>query len=140
MSTQIGELSEVNKTLKAYLEQLLSTADSKGTKQLIKNESKRLNQALTLQKLERNHLIDHLGHLTSVSPEASLRLMRDSVSFKDFLDRVARWAEVPETVKMRVTELTQYPEAEKDYHKARVIAGLAAHRNAQSGRTQARKT
>lgn len=126
MSTQISELAEVNKTLKAYLEKLLSTTGSKvSSRQFIKSESKRLDRALMLQRLNRNDLIDYLKRLLGTSAHQSLKLMKDARSFEDFLKRVAAVGETSEDKTNRIMALRTHSAAVKDYQEARMIAGLA---------------
>jgi len=60
LSSQVSELSEINKTLKSYLEQVVAKIAPEESAKIIRAESKRLDEALQKLVIERNSLTKHL--------------------------------------------------------------------------------
>lgn len=87
LSGQISELREVNKTLKAYLEQVVTKIAPKESARLIKSESKRLDKALQLQLLRGNPLGHHLAS-RGIPPEVQLEALLGANNVDEFFERL----------------------------------------------------
>jgi hypothetical protein len=128
LAGQIAELSEVNTTLKTYLEQLLSSSGSKvDSKRLITTESKRLRGALVASRLQGNPLFSYLQGRSGMNIATLSKALTKAKSFTDFLNRVEATVRDGETRNnIRDLRTKYYREALRDYQKARLVAGLAA--------------
>ena len=60
LNAQVGELREVNKTLKTYLEEVVSKIAPVESAKIIRSESKRLDKALQSLAVKRNSLVNHI--------------------------------------------------------------------------------
>ena len=117
LSTQVKELSEVNKTLKAYLEQVVSKIAPDESAKIIKTESKRLDNALQRIVLERNSLACHLT-MHGNSPEEVHKAAISSKTLEEFLSILKQTSKEPLTIKKFLSEYRK--EADQDYDELRL--------------------
>jgi len=128
LATQVAELSEVNHTLRIYLEKLLSKTDPKGdSKRLITNESRRLSTALMKRKISKNRLGEYLTQRFPIGEDRILDILHATPSFARFLTKLSD-APMDTSQKVGLLNLQKFPEAERDYEELREIAGLPALR------------
>ena len=85
-------LTEMNKTLKAYLEEVMSKVAPKESKALIDSESERLDQATALNLISANRLTEYLAHFCGVPAEKVLTAVREAESWNDFVERIGKAA------------------------------------------------
>jgi hypothetical protein len=88
LATQVNELKETNKTLKHYLEAVMSHSMEKGVSdRLIKTENERLSEAALHQELERNSFLDFVKYAANAKPldiERILSIAKNAKSFDEF--------------------------------------------------------
>ena len=84
LASQVAELSEVNKTLKKYLEEVVSKLDPDKAAGLIESESKRLEKARENSILTENDLGRFLLQHSEVSPEKILKAIKAADSVETF--------------------------------------------------------
>jgi len=84
LASQVAELSEVNKTLKKYLEEVVSKLDPDKAAGLIESESKRLEKARENSILTENDLGRFLLQHSEVSPEKILNAIKAADSVETF--------------------------------------------------------
>lgn len=69
LASQVNELAEINKTLKTYLEEVVSKIAPEKSASLIKSETKRLEESLELEKLRENNFFEYLRTIYGISAE-----------------------------------------------------------------------
>jgi hypothetical protein len=114
LSAQVAELSEINVTLRRYLERLLELGDKKQSKKLIVTESKRLKDAKTLARLLQNPLIEFLER-RGVQPEQAYDTLLSTSDAATFLKAVQ-----PDLSPHFSGEVT----VRREYESARKLLGL----------------
>lgn len=107
LSAQVGELAEINRTLKRYLETVMTEVGPSDSSEIIRSESKRLDEAKKIIMLRNNRLVDFLVRTydldlfelnSAISEEPSLealtkRLLAIKPS-KEMADRFESWKNV----------------------------------------------
>lgn len=88
LATQVAELSEINKTLKTYLEEVVSKIAPDESAQLIKSESKRLREATEMTKLQEHGLASYIQSRGQIPLEDIYDAVVHSNSGEDFLLRL----------------------------------------------------
>lgn len=87
LSSQVSELSEINKTLKSYLEQVVAKIAPEESAKIIREESKRLDEALQKLVVERNELTKHL-QLGDIPLDAITKAAVSCGTFDAFTDKL----------------------------------------------------
>jgi hypothetical protein len=133
MSAQISELSEVNKTLRTYLEQLLSTVGQpKESRKLISSEHRRLEQAQTLNRLSENPLIEYLHTRYGIPISALQRELRASTKLEEFVARVSLLVPPVAETREEILSLSSAEPAFGDFSRARSVLGLRTPRQVEN--------
>jgi hypothetical protein len=88
LASQVTELAEINKTLKTYLEEVVSKIAPEESAQLIKSESKRLKEAQQLAKIESEDFVKYLRKQSQLSSEEIYEAITASSSAEDFVQQL----------------------------------------------------
>src|SRR5262249_46244250 len=88
LASQVAELSEINKTLKTYLEEVVSKIAPDKSAQLIKSESKRLQEAKEMAKLQEDFFANYIHKLGKVPFETIYDAAINSDSAEDFVKTI----------------------------------------------------
>ncbi len=88
LASQVGELAEINKTLKTYLEEVVSKVAPDESTTLINSESKRLHEAQQIARIKTNELVSWLDAGCELSPRVTYKVIVESSSYEDFVRRV----------------------------------------------------
>ena len=95
LALQVNELAEMNKTFKRYLEALLS-ADSNPakTRELISEETARLNQTKLVGLLKHNDFYSHLVEYHEIPEKPLIDLLKRVKNFKEFKQKLKTTGEI----------------------------------------------
>ena len=89
LASQVNELAEINKTLKTYLEEVVSKIAPEESAELIKSETKRLKESLELEELQINHFVELLNNKYGISIESVRDALIKEDSVKGFINCLA---------------------------------------------------
>lgn len=127
LQAQVAQMSELNTTLKRYLEEIVSRIAPKESERLIRTETKRLAEATIDRQVKGNPLLVYLtrSHLV---PESTVRTaLTEGQSFEDFVKRMMESLSGGPADKLRRSLLEEFREAAlRDVNKARANLGLEA--------------
>lgn len=119
LSTQVQALSQVNSTLRRYLEEVIEkVSEPKDAERLISSESARLNEAERIAELGENALIRHLRNTSDNSLEEIAHALKESPNLRAFLGmlRVEKEAQ---------HQLVDHRRVQDDANSARNLFGLS---------------
>jgi hypothetical protein len=85
LSAQVSELSEINKTLKTYLESLMRAETRDQLETVIETESSRLDEVERRKRLEQTFIFKYISHEVQ-SDTITLRLINEPDNFEQFLE------------------------------------------------------
>lgn len=120
LTSEIGELQEVNKTLKTYLEALLNKIEPDDSNQLIASEQKRLEDISVQYELERNPWVGHVNRQYGIDLDEFVKMVLKAKSFDGFINQIKG-----KENQIGVSRtLTEYKDARNDFNKVREILGL----------------
>jgi hypothetical protein len=88
IQAQVGQLSELNTTLRRYLEEIVSKIAPNESESLINTETQRLKDAEIERIIGRNSLGIHLIGEIEFEPAVVRRAVLESTSVSDFLNRL----------------------------------------------------
>lgn len=120
LSTQISGLSEINQTLKKYLEALLVSEAPKKSRELISKEDRRLKEVNKASILRSSSFIEYLHRSHGVDIDTIYKHLLDSARLDDFLAKVSE-----ETGKTGFLKWSNDKHAETDYWLSRRALGLS---------------
>jgi len=121
LSSQVSTLGEVNRTLKRYLEEVISKVSPDESAKLIEDESKRLNQAKQLELLKSNDLFRFLNKQLGMSIEDFRDTLIKTKSLKDFLDNIKSDSKAENSTYLALKDFNR---TKIDLNKARKIMDL----------------
>lgn len=124
LASQVNELAEINKTLKRYLEEVVSKIAPEKSAELIKSETKRLEESLELEKLRENAFSTLLtvAHGIPVESFRDALIKENSVKgFLSYLDTISISQAFIERVQ---NTLRTFVTARRALNDAREILGL----------------
>jgi len=125
LASQVGQLAEINTTLKNYLEEVVSKLAPKEAARLIATESKRLTAAQQLVGITSNSLGRYLTMNCGIPPEAVRDAVISASSVEEFLDRVHGLAKESETKRnIQGIAETSLDAASRDLNEMRSSVGL----------------
>lgn len=124
LASQVNELAEINKTLKTYLEEVVSKIAPEESAQLIKSETKRLEESIEFEKLENNGFAAYLKWNTGISVKSFRDALIKENSLKGFLNHLAPISNRNSFVEDIENLLRQTTLAIPDLNSARRILGL----------------
>lgn len=124
LAAQVQALSELNVTLKTYLEEVIKTvsADKGKAENLITTESERLDEAKRLAELENNGLVKWLMASFHLSLSEIVRALRECHSLEEFL--TSGLPDVPPEEATRLLRLGTLDVVVGDANQARRALGL----------------
>ncbi|MEX0999415.1 MAG: DUF4062 domain-containing protein [Thermodesulfobacteriota bacterium] len=82
LAGQVKELSEINTTLKKYLQDILKKVSKEGADKIIQSEEKRLDEAITLQKFSGNTIVRELNSMYGITLEKIKEVFTETESFE----------------------------------------------------------
>jgi hypothetical protein len=89
LASQVGELAEVNKTLRKYLEEVVSKLDPKKAATLIETESKRLEEAREIAAIVENQLGRVLTTQFGIPAEEVHKALKTTSSLEEFAELIS---------------------------------------------------
>lgn len=125
LQAQVAQLSEINTTLKRYLEEIVSRVAPKKSRDLIRTETKRLEDASVKSLMAGNALIKYVTGYLDFPEEIVNDAALNATSVDDFIDRIARTSKSPEREAILRRNVLEHarPTAERDFNKLRAILG-----------------
>lgn len=130
LNIQVGELREINATLKKYLEALMTGVDKTASTKLIKVEDERLQDVLRRDRLLSNSWIRHMGKIYNVELDAQIECLKKAKSFEEFATMIEKLPAVSDDKKMAIRSTVMgAKEAQLDINQARAILGLVPFPN-----------
>jgi hypothetical protein len=118
LSVQVSELSEVNKTLKVYLETVMLAVDSDKSKDIIKEESKRLNDASQLNIVKNNSGLCHYLLSCGNTPEVVLKALLLASDLENLYEILKPTSLGPKDAKKILTSFRK--EAQHDFNRLKI--------------------
>lgn len=88
LAAQVKNLSEINTTLKTYLEQLVSKIAPDEAGALIQKETKRLGKAIQLSAISENPFLQYLRVHYKIDPEELREPLLDATTTENFFERL----------------------------------------------------
>jgi hypothetical protein len=89
LTSQIFELSNLNKTLKRYMEELISETPNDKGKELIEKEEERLNSSRTLQALKKTEIVKDMTRNERMTIEEVVDIFKTSKTLKKMAEKYA---------------------------------------------------
>jgi hypothetical protein len=89
LAAQVNELTEINKTLKTYLEGVYTKVAPEDARRLIESESERLKEAKNVEALKKNLLIEYLLLHYSVRLDTIIKSASEAASLGEFLKKLS---------------------------------------------------
>jgi hypothetical protein len=132
LQAQVAQLSEINTTLKRYLEEIVSRIAPKQSRNLIKAETERLADATVQRAFSRNPLVEYLKQSFPLSEEVIRSAASDAISLEDFVAKLSAevTSEVAQRIKDSLLEDSRKP-AERDLNILREVMGKPPVRSPQ---------
>jgi len=127
LTTEVGQLKEVNETLKKYLEAVMTGATTDVSAKLIQSEEKRLEEVKKLDLLRLNHWCNFTMRKSKITFDQFVKAMKHAESFEEFARLVAPGDDAAEHREILET-LDVHEAARRDFNEARRILGLPAIR------------
>ncbi len=85
LSTQVAELGEVNKTLRTYLEEVVSKISPESSANLIQSETERLADSRKLSEIRSNPIIKSMNETYNVPIDALYHALIESKTTREFM-------------------------------------------------------
>lgn len=122
LATQVGELAQINQTMKRYLEEVVSKVSP--TTNLVAEETRRLKDAVLRTKFENNHFVQYA--LRSGLPiEIVQTLLERSADLPSFLEKLTNWVKRFSVVSTDFTWILGSSEVREGINQARLTLGLS---------------
>jgi len=121
LTSEIGELHEVNKTLKTYLEALLTKIKPDDSNELIASEKKRLEDISIRYELENNPWTDYAKKEYNISLDSLIETVTEAKGYDSFITLLP--TEYQEDAR---DTLLGFPDAREDLNDFRSLLGLKA--------------
>jgi hypothetical protein len=125
LAAQVGELAEVNKTLRSYLEQVVSKIVPDQAAKLIATESKRLEEARRLADMSKNPLARYLVEAHAIPPEEIRDVAVHASSFDDFLQILQTKVSAESAGKLQIAFERSRPRVLRDLNQIRETLGAS---------------
>jgi hypothetical protein len=123
LSTQVFQLSEINKTLKTYLENLMRSVSPEKYEQVIETESSRLSELERITNLKDNGFIGYLG-MSDIPIDIAAKIIQESNGLEEFKEKIQK--SVKSEKELRRLDLDDTLEtrgAQEDLNECRAILG-----------------
>ena len=128
LTSEITELQEVNKTLKIYLEAVMSGISQDDSNKLIESEKERLRSIHVRKELDRNKWFDYMKSTYDMDFETFIEVQLKSKSYDGFISNSMKAMNSPELDEDLRKTLRDYVDARNDFNESRKILGLNAFR------------
>ena len=123
LTTQVGELKEINETLKKYLEAVMTGANRHETSKLIESEEKRLDEVRRLDKLRANRWVRHMKNAYGIEFEVVAKALSEATNAEDFAIQIQSAAK-REASDVGIARLLRFSRAaQADFNEARELVG-----------------
>ena len=125
LASQVGQLEEITKTLKRYLEEVISQVSPKESAKLIADESNRLDEARQIVLLMKNPLINYIEQYFGIRIGKIRLALVESESTDDFFQKTNKLIKNNKKREMyRKLMLKDDGEANTDLNNARKLLNL----------------
>jgi hypothetical protein len=122
LTTHVQELSEVNKTLRRYLEEVVTKVSSKDAANLIQAEDSRLSEAQLIHKLGGNDFVSFLAR-SGVPVDVIKTALEEASTIKEFAAAILKFCPKIERLQHRLDVVYRSAAALRDFNEARAIVG-----------------
>jgi hypothetical protein len=120
LQDQVAQLSELNKTLKTYLEEIVSRVAPKQSQSLIRNETKRLEEARVRHLVLGNPLARYLYSAFEIPPDVIQASAVSATSFAHFFDLLLAHKD-SDALRARSQRLERSQHVLKDFNDLRAM-------------------
>ena len=134
LSSQVDNLNEINKTLKRYLEAVVSKISPADAANLIQTEDSRLNEAIQLNKLKRLPIVRLLTEEFNIPFKVIYEAISNASKYSDIAQDIISSAQDKEDIEV-IDNLFKKIDAKKEINEAREIFGLSPFRILRRRRT-----
>lgn len=125
LSKQVEELSEINTTLKRYLEVVVSKVSVDNAAKIIKDETERLQESKKIKEFEESEIVQDLLKSEKVPIDKIIHVYKNA----KYLDDIASFLEKESLSRYSALDLlnhwNKYPHLLLNINKPRIILGLA---------------
>ena len=90
LAAQVGEMSEVNQTLRRYIEMIVSQLAPDKSQSLIASENERLEVAMREEKLKSLHVLEWIESRNGIGEDAALQAILKARSMVDLKNRLEK--------------------------------------------------
>jgi len=126
LQSQVTQLSEINTTLKRYLEKVISSVAPDASKALIEDEEKRLDEVRIDREISENSLGRHLLRDKNLSVQRLRECLSSAKSISSFLELLAAAPGVESTTSSFSDDESTQTALANQVNKLREIVGLKA--------------
>jgi len=119
----VTTLNEINKTLKTYLEAIVSKVSPEDAAGLITTEAQRLKEAIQFNELRKNPLVRYLREEFNIPHDIIYKAISESTKYVDIIEKMIEAAEDDDQIE-RLNSLFNKIATKKDINEAREILGL----------------
>lgn len=124
LQAQVSELGQINKTLKRYLEELISRVAPDESQHVIQSESLRLEEARRSAQLRNLYLVRLLEVEYNLPFEVVSHTLRDAPSYNEFIIELSKGLHGPAADELRV--LSESPVGRGDYERGKKMLEIAS--------------
>jgi hypothetical protein len=127
LSSQVSELSELNKTLRTYLETLITSISPEESKAIIETESTRLEERQKQAAINDNRFIRFLQDDGKIAPEVARKIIESSPNLDRLIEKIHEFVS-PGSADMIEDTLRRMPAAQTDLNDVRQVLGKPSFR------------
>jgi hypothetical protein len=127
LSSQVSELSELNKTLRTYLETLITSISPEESKAIIETESTRLEERQKQATINDNRFIRFLQDDCKIAPEVARKIIESSPNLDRLIEKIYELVS-PGSAEMIEDTLRRTPAAQTDLNDVRQVLGKPSFR------------
>lgn len=124
LTGQVSEMKEINKTLRKYLEAVMTGISPDDSSRLIESEAERLRKIEQREEVERTEWFDYAKRQANLSLDQFIAIVTKAKSFDDFTKKASIMAKNKEAGRAIKETIEKYPDARRDFNKVRKILGL----------------
>ncbi len=123
LASQVAELGEVNRTMKTYLEEVMSKISPESSAKLIQSETDRLDEVRMQSEIQDNQIIRELHKLYEVPLDTIYKALIESKTVQEFIETAAA-AQGEGRIRLDPNEIMQWNKIEKGLSGAREALDL----------------
>ena len=124
LTGQVSEMKEINKTLRKYLEAVMTGISPDDSSRLIESEAERLRKIEQREEVERTEWFDYAKRQANLSLDQFIAIVTKAKSFDDFTKKASIMAKNKEVGRAIKETIEKYPDARRDFNKVRKILSL----------------